>query len=176
MKKVALIAFGIADGYCHQSSSRLINIGPELFSRIKETLKNSGKTLGAYVAVNNPADSFDHVNVLGLIPETKIINFKLCINSFLHPNNEITLTDFSGEKLLFDGDKLDFMLRPQDYDIHICGIDINGIFVEAIDQLLDLGFDVTIYSDLIKPFSKKTINHIRSSNVKFVSAKSVCLK
>ena len=63
------------------------------------------------------------------------------------------------------------MLRPQDYDIHICGIDINGIFVEAIDQLLDLGFDVTIYSDLIKPFSKKTINHIRNSNVKFVSAK-----
>lgn len=176
MKKVALIAFGIADGYCHQDSSRLINIGPELFSRVKETLKSSGSTLGAYVSVNNPSDSFNFVNVSGLIPETKIINFKLCIDSFLHPNNEITITDHSNNKILFDGDKLDFILRPQDYDIHICGIDINGVFIEAIDQLIKLGFNVTIYSDLIKPFSKKTINHIRNSNVRFVSAKSVCLK
>ena len=84
MKKVALIAFEIADGYCHQSSSRLINIGPELFSRIKETLKiQKKKNFGALcLQLIIPADSFNHVNVLGLIPETKIINFKLCINSF----------------------------------------------------------------------------------------------
>lgn len=176
MKKVALIAFGIADGYCHHNSPRLINIGPELFSRVKDILKSSGSTLGAYVSVNNPADSFVNVNVNGTVPNTKIINLKLCIDSFLHPNNEITITDHSGDQLLFDGDKLDFILRPQDYDIHICGIDINGIFIEAIDQLTNLGFNVTIYSDLIKPFSKKTINHIRNSNVRFVSAKSVCLK
>ena len=77
---------------------------------------------------------------------------------------------------LFNGNQFDFIVRPQDYDIHICGIDINGIFVSAIDQLLSLGYHVTIYSDMIKPFSKKTITHIKSSNVKFVSAKSVCLK
>lgn len=176
MKKVALIAFGIADGYCHADSPRLINNGPELYNKVRDILKNSGATLGAYVAVNNPADSNEKVNVADVIPGTKIINLKLCIDKFLHVNNELTILDHSGDKMLFDGDKLDFILRPQDYDIHICGIDINGIFIDAINDFLRLGYNVTVYSDSIKPFSKKTIMCIKGSNVKFVSAKSVCLK
>lgn len=176
MKKIALISFGIADGYCSPHSSRLINNGPELYAKVLETLKGSDKTLGAYVAVNNPADTTRMVDISKTLPSTKIINIKLCTDDFLHVNNELSLTDYSGDTMLFNGNQLDFILRPQDYDIHICGIDINGIFVSAIDQLLSLGYHVTIYSDMIKPFSKKTITHIKSSNVKFVSAKSVCLK
>ncbi len=176
MKKVALITFGIADGYCHKDSPRLINNGPELYAKILDILKNSGASLGAYVSVNNPADTNNIVNVEKIIPATKIINVKLCTDQFIHVNNEMTIKDYSGDNMLFDGNQIDFILRPQDYDIHICGIDINGVFINAINSLVKLGYSVTVYSDTIKPFSKKTILHIKNSDVKFVSAKSVCLK
>lgn len=176
MKKVALIAFGIADGYCHTESQRLINNGPELFNKVHSILKDSGSVLGAYVSVNNPADTFRYINFNNIVPQTKIINFKLCSNEFLHLNNEISLTDYSNDTMLFDGNQLDFILPPKDYDIHICGIDINGVFINAINSLIKLGYSVTVYSDAIKPFSKRTILHIKDSDVKFVSAKSVSLK
>lgn len=176
MKKVALVTFGIADGYCHKGSQRLINNGPELFAKVVDIVSNSGAGLGAYVAVNNPADTETNVNVYKQIPHQKIINFKLCTDQLLHVNNELSITDHHGDIMLFNGNQFDFIVRPQDYDIHICGIDINGIFIDAIDSFLRLGFSVTVYSDVIKPFSKKTINHIKNSQVKFVSAKSVCLK
>lgn len=176
MKKVALVTCGIADGYCHKGSQRLINNGPELYAKVLDIISNSGAVLGAYVAVNNPADTSVYVNFNKSISPSKIINLKLCTDKLLHVNNELSVTDHAGDTMLFNGNQLDFLIRPQDYDIHICGIDINGIFIDAIDSFLDLGFNVTVYSDVIKPFSKKTINHIKSSNVKFVSAKSVCLK
>lgn len=176
MKKIALLSFGIADGYCNPASNRVVTNGPQLYRKVLEHLAASNNQVGAYVAINNPADTSNIVNVDKNLQPTKIINLKLCTDQFLHVNNELSLTDYEGDTMLFNGNQLDFIIRPKDFDIHICGIDINGVFIDAIDSLLDLGYYVTVYSDMIKPFSKKTIMHIKHRNIKFVSAKSVCLK
>lgn len=110
-----------------------------------------------------------------MLPGTKVINIKLCEDELFHINNEISITDYESDTLLFNGDQLDFLLRPEEYDIHILGVDINGVFINTINFLIEKGYNVTVYSDSIRPYSKKTILHIKHTGVKFTSIKSISL-
>ncbi len=175
MKKIVLFVFGIADGFCSEDSPRFLSNGKEIVNKVKDVLSNTGKKFGGIVYINSPADTFERVNIAKLVPNTKVIDIKLCADQLVHVNNELTITDHEGNKMLFNGDQLDFIIRPDEYDAHICGIDINGIFIDSIDSLTKLGYDVTVYSDIIKPFSKKTVQHIKNSTCKFTSGKNVCL-
>ena len=109
------------------------------------------------------------------VQATKVINIKLCEDELFHINNEISLTTHDNDMLLFNGDQLDFILRPEEYDIHILGVDINGVFINTINFLIEKGYNVTVYSDSIRPYSKKTILHIKNTGVKFTSIKSISL-
>ncbi len=92
-----------------------------------------------------------------------------------HVNNEIAIRDYEGDTMLFNGNQLDWLLRPQDYEVHILGVDINGVFIDTLNFLVKKGYNITVYSDAIKPYSKKTIMHIKNTGVKFTSIKSVSL-
>ncbi|MBP9116364.1 MAG: hypothetical protein KBF89_08515 [Acidimicrobiia bacterium] len=121
------------------------------------------------------AETFDKVNMSSAVQATKVINIKLCEDELFHINNEISLTTHDNDTLLFNGDQLDFILRPEEYDIHILGVDINGVFINTINFLIEKGYNVTVYSDSIRPYSKKTILHIKNTGVKFTSIKSISL-
>ena len=175
MKKIVIFVFGVADGFCSETSPRFLSNGKEIVAKIKDILSETGKRFGGIVYVNSPADTFNKVNIASLVPETKVIDVKLCAEKLFHANNEVTITDTSGNKMLFNGDQLDYVLRPEDYEAHILGVDINGIFIDTIDNMIKMGYETTVYSDVIKPFSKKTIQHIKNSDCKFISGKNVCL-
>ena len=175
MKKIVLFVYGVADGFCSEESPRFLANGKEIVNKVKDILANTGKRFGGLVYINSPADTFEKIDVASFVQGKKVIDLKLCADRLLHVNNELTLQDQDGSKMLFNGDQLDFIIRPQDYEVHILGIDINGIFIDSIDTLTKLGYDVTVYSDVIKPFSKKTVQHIKQSACKFTSGKNVCL-
>ena len=101
--------------------------------------------------------------------EQALIDFTLHSESFLHRNNEISVTTQDNEELLLDGDQFDFLLRPKDFDVHLCGIDLNGSFKNTIEDLLEKGFHVTVYSDAIRPFTStsKYINSLNKTTPKF---------
>lgn len=174
-KKIVIFVFGVADGFCSETSPRFLSNGKEIVAKTKDILAETGKRFGGIVYVNSPADTFEKVNIAELVAPTKVIDIKLCAEKLIHANNEMAITDIHGGKMLFNGDQLDFVLRPEEFEVHILGVDINGIFIDTIDSLIQLGYDVTVYSDIIKPFSKKTIQHIKNSNCKFISGKNVCL-
>jgi nicotinamidase-related amidase len=175
MKKIALLVVGVADGFCSANSPRALLNHEEMVTKVSNILSNSGKRLGCLVNINNPADTYEDINIQKLVSDTKVMNIKLCVEELFHPNNEISIVDHDKTELLFNGDQIDFLLPPESYDVHICGIDINGIFISTIEKLIKLGYNVTVYSDVIKPFSKKTVQFIKGSQCKFTSGKNVCL-
>lgn len=130
---------------------------------------------GALICVNSSAETFNVVNPAALVAPTKVIDVKLCTDELFHINNEVSLTDHDGQEILLNGNQLDWLFKPADYDVHILGVDINGVFINAIEYLKQKGYNITVYSDVIKPYSKKTIQHIKTSGVKFTSIKSVSL-
>ena len=94
----------------------------------------------------------------------------------LHKNNELSLVSLDSEELLFDGDQFDFIFPSSQYDVHICGVDINGTFKNTIETLLDKEYHVTVYSDAIRPFKNthKYIASLQNSNkFRYCSFKSV---
>lgn len=48
--------------------------------------------------------------------------------------------------------QLDFVLNPEEYEIHICGLDLDQNFVTIVEDLISKGYKVTLYKDLIKSF------------------------
>ncbi len=163
MKKSVLFVFGIGDSFCHEESPRYIKKGKEgkkLASEIASHINNNDYF--GFVVIHESSDSFEHVKPIpdGKSTGSNVIDVKLCSDTLLDRNNQIVVNGIDNTETVMDGNQLDFIIPPEDYSVVICGVDIDGIFTTTIDSLSDLGYDVTILSNMIKPLNKGTIEHI----------------
>jgi hypothetical protein len=168
MKKSMLFLFGVGDTFFSDKSRRCIKRAPEIYSKIERAMKNDKNNFYGVVRFNEPSDTFEKVNLSDLVPSERIIDVKLCSNDPFGINNQISIPDIQNhDDLLLNGDQLDFLIRPHEYNLHIAGIDINGIFIQLINDLINKDYNVLVYSDAIKPYNRDTIEAIRNSKVRF---------
>lgn len=165
MKKNILMLFGIGDVFCSTSSHRSIRRGPDIANKLIRLLSNPKYNFYGVVRVNEPSDTFESVSLKGF-SEARTVDVKLCSSSVFDVNNQISIPSTDGAAVL-DGNQLDFILDPEKYNLYIGGIDINGVFIDLINKVEQLGYTATVFSDSIKPFSKDTISHIKNSKVRF---------
>lgn len=166
-KNIILIVAGAGDFFFGSDSTKVIKNKEALLDTLKTLVnKNNYKSV---VNVTTPHDTLDSINIFSQVRKQALIDFTLHSESFLHKNNEISITTHDDETMLIDGDQFDFVVRPKDYDIHVCGIDLNGSFKNTIEDLLEKGFHVTVYSDAIRPFTStsKYINSLNKTTPKF---------
>lgn len=169
MKKQILVLVGFGDTFFYKDSKKCIPKAEEFTTKINAILA-TGKYYGV-VKVNESSDTFEYVTVSDSIKPSSVVNVKLCSNRVFNMNNEISIKDsVNGDELLFNGNQLDFLLPPEEFALSIAGVDINGIFISLIEEAKNCGYNITVYSDLIKPFNKNTIMAIRNSKVKFKAA------
>ena len=166
-KNTVLIIAGVADFFFGSNSTKSIKNKESLLEGVQNIVDK--KNYKSIINLTTPHETFNSVNPLKAVRPQSIINFTLHSEEFLHKNNEISLTTQDNDRLLLDGNQLDFLLRPEDYDIHICGIDLNGSFKNIIEELLDKGYHVTVYSDAIRPFTStsKYISSLIKTTPKF---------
>ena len=174
-KNIILIVAGVGDFFFGKNSYKNINKKEELLNSIETIVEKDNYK--AVVNLTTPHDTLDNINVFKNLRQQSVVTHTLHSEKFLHKNNEIALTSVDNEEILLDGDQLDFVLRPQDYDIHICGVDVNGAFKSTIEDLLAAGYHVTVYSDAIRPFNS-TAQYISglnktTSTFRYCSFKSV---
>lgn len=168
MKKTMLFLFGIGDTFLSSKSRRCIRRHDEVIAKVDKAIENGKDGYFGVVRFNEPSDTFVDVNPYAIFPSSRIIDVKLCSNDPFDMNNEIKLFDGTNDaEVVLHGNQLDHVIRPEDFDVHIAGIDINGVFIPLIDKMLAGGFDVTVYSDAIKPYNRSTIDAIRNSKVRF---------
>ena len=166
MKKTMLFLFGFGDTFCDTKSHRCIKRGLELVNQSLELLANPKYNFYGVVRVNEPSDTFNTIDIGKHVNPNRLIDVKLCANSLFSNNNQISIPGSGGDTIL-DGNQLDFVISPEDFNISIAGIDINGIFINSIDELIDRGFSVNVFSNIIKPFTKSTIDSIKKSKARF---------
>ena len=166
-KNIILIVAGVGDFFFGKNSYKNINKKEELLNSIETIVEKDNYK--AVVNLTTPHDTLDNINVFKNLRQQSVVTHTLHSEKFLHKNNEIAVTSIDNEEILLDGDQLDFVLRPQDYDIHICGVDVNGAFKSTIEDLLAAGYHVTVYSDAIRPFNStaKYISGLNKTTSKF---------
>jgi hypothetical protein len=165
MKQTMLFLFGIGDTFFHRRSL-------DMSSKLEALLTDPKKEYFGVTRFNKSADihrdcPIDKILSLPTVA-SRVIDVKLCSNDPFSVNNQISVPDTANDDVkLLDGDQLDHLIPPGKFDIHIAGIDINGIFIPLVKQLKAMGYSVTVYSDIIKPFNKGTIESIQKSKVRF---------
>lgn len=168
MKKNILVVFGIGDTFCDESSPRCIKrgkSGPVLAKDIKSLISNGSDDMFGFVSIKEPSDTNFKVDALTDVNKSRIIEHKLCSRSVFNLNNQISVPGSEDDsETILDGNQLDHILPPEEYKLFVSGIDINGIFNSFIDEASELGYEIVVYSNAIKPLNKETINHIVSSS------------
>lgn len=161
-----LFVFGVGDNFFADSSQKQIKRSTEIIESVDRLLA-SNEFFGV-VRVNELKDTFAEVNPFSAVkPTTRLIDFKLCTDSMFDKYNQIVITGSDKTETVLDGNQLDYVLPADEYNIYIAGIDINGIFVEFIKQFEKLGYSINVFSDIIKPFNKQTIQAIKDSKARF---------
>ena len=170
VKKNILIVGGFGDTFFHPESHRFIpKRGQEMHDRIMEIVEESRHDFFGVVRLNDTYDQTEKINFDSIedFPATRVIDLKLCSSSVFNINNQITVTGKEGTETVLDGCQLDHVLPPEEYDIFVAGVDINGIFISLLDEMHRRGYRITVFSDIIKPYNKNTITHIKNSKAKF---------
>ena len=166
-KNTILIVSGAGDFFFSANPSRKISKKEELLETIKTVVGN--KAYSAVVNLTTINDTTDSVNVFKGLRKQSVIDFTLHSDKFLHSNNEMVITSVDGDDVVRDGDQFDFLFRPEEYEVHLCGVDLNGTFKSVIEDLLAAGYQVVVYSDVFRPFTPTTklINKINKTTPKF---------
>jgi hypothetical protein len=168
MKKAMLFTFGIGDTFCSEKSLRVAKRGPAMAQQVYDLISSNKYNFFGVVRVNDPLDTFKEVNFKKYFPDTKVIDVKLCSGSVFDNNNQVSIPGIGDNPdVVLDGSHLAHVIRAEEYDIYIAGIDINGVFIRFMKELEKSGYTATIFSDIIKPFNKSTIEVIKSSKAKF---------
>lgn len=169
MKKNMLFIFGIGDSLCYQKSPRFIKkgkIGSDLYQETRDIILRDKDNFDNFVFVNEPQDSFLRVNLASEVPRVKAVTMKLCSGDLFDPLNEIRIPDLQDPLLdvVLNGDQFDHVFRPEDFNLFAAGIDIGSCYNSLIKHGTKLGYSMTIFSDVIKPFSKDTVPNIISAS------------
>lgn len=172
-KNIILMVSGVADTFFSASSRRQLVHTNDLDTRIKNLIDTNKDNIFGYVDLLSSSDQRRSVKLFDNVRQQRVVNVRLNGSSLLDPVNEVNITEEDGSNLLLTGKDLDFVLRPQDYEVHICGVDLHGIYKSTINQLLEKGYKVYLYSDMIKRYkdTEENIKSIRNKNFEYCSSR-----
>lgn len=174
-KNKLLIVSGIGDTYFSPESRRKVTRGIEVADKITQLIKDRKDDYYGVVNLTVGTEYWNKVNPFVPVKDTRLINIILNSNKFLEVSNEISLKDSqTKETLLFNGNEFDFLFPSEDFEIHICGLDFNGVYQPLIKELLERGYKIYLYSDMIKRFAetKHFISGLRNRNFEYCSHKT----
>lgn len=170
--KILLVA-GVGDTLFSKKSRRQLTYGFELGEKVTKHIKDNIDSYYGVINLTTPTEYWSEVTPFADVNPQRLINVVLNSNKFLDISNEISLKDSQKETLLFNGNDLDFLLPSKDFEIHICGVDMNGIYQNTIQSLLEKGYKVFLYSDMIKRYreTEPYIRSIRNRDFEYCSSK-----
>ena len=175
-KDIILVVSGAGDQNFGTDSNKNLRNKEVLVENLKNIVrKNNYK---AIVNLTNAQDTNKSFNLFSNVRPQSVVGMTLLSEEFLNNNNELSIVGRDEDVTRLDGGQFDFIFPPTQYEVHLCGVDLNGTFKATIDQLLEKGYHVTVYSDAIRPFnsSAKHINALSSErvyNFHYCSYKSV---
>lgn len=173
-KNKILLTSGVGDTFFSTKSRKQLTYGFELGEKITQHIKEHEKDYYGVINLTTPTEYWSEVKPFEPVKESRLINVVLNSNKFLDISNEISVKDSeTNETLLFNGNDLDFLLPAEDFSIHICGVDMNGIYQDIIKTLLEKGYEVYLYSNMIKRYreTEPFIRSIRNKNFEYCSSK-----
>lgn len=178
-KNKILLVTGIGDTFFSPNSSKKLEYGGDLESKISKVVKTIGsRVYKNFINLNTSFDTNKDINVFKDLANTKVLNYKLQLEDSLFSQwNHLITTTLDNETKIINASDLDFILPPQNYEIHICGVDLNGFYKTIIPELLAKGYKVVLYSDLMKRFknTEAVVTSIKHKNFEYCSYKSVTI-
>lgn len=161
MKKNILLVFGVGDTFCGKDSYRFLKAGEKIVNDVQGLLKNTKKDYFGFINLMEYNDSNDKINPFHSVNQARVIDFKLFNTKPFSTENYITVKSSDAkDELTMAADQFSYLLPPDEYNLFVCGIDINGAFAPALDHLIKEKYYITVYSDVIKPYSKETIEYL----------------
>lgn len=172
-KNIILLVSGVADTFFSTSSRKQLVHTNDLDQRISNLITDNKDKIFGYVDLLNPSDQRKTVKIFEGIREQRVVSVRLNSNTLIDSGNELAMVEEDNSILRIGSDYFDHILRPQDYEIHICGVDLHGIYKNAIPQLLEKGYKVYLYSDMIKRYkdTEENIKAIRNKNFEYCSSR-----
>jgi len=173
-KNKILLVSGVGDTFFSTKSRKQLTYGFELGQKITDHIAGNVSQYYGVVNLTTPSEYWSEVQPFTPVAPTRLINVLLNSNKFLDVSNEISLKNVDKEPMLFNGNDLDYLIPSKDYEVHICGVDINGIYQDVIKSLLDKGYKVYLYSDMVKRYreTETFIRGIRDRNFSYCSSKA----
>lgn len=170
MTNKILIVAGIGDALCSSNSRKKIRDNETFVNKIETVIEafNAKEEANGVVNFHYPTDSFRDVDVFDRIKKTQLVNMRIHGKGFMIKDNELVLNTHDNETMLFNGTEFSYIFRPQEYEVCLCGIDLHGIFANTIEELLEEGYTVKLFSDAsnLLPATRKYISNL-SKNKKF---------
>jgi len=172
-KNKILLVSGVGDTFFSTKSRKQLTFGFELGQKVTDHIATNIEDYYGVVNLTTPTEYWSEVKPFEPVKDSRLINVVLNSNKLLDISNEISLKNVEKETLLFNGNDLDFLLPSKDYEIHICGVDMNGIYQNIIQTLLEKDYSVYLYSDMIKRYreTEPFIRSIRNRNFEYCSSK-----
>lgn len=157
-----------------KKSPRYIQKQERIYLTLNSIISRHENKIGAVVSVNHIMDTYREFNILdSLSSDTKGVNIKLFNRNLFSSENMMSINTYEGDIRDVSMNGFDYIFQPDEFVIHICGIDMNGIFIEAVKELTELGYTVYVYDSLMKSFSSNTIKFLKSSTAQFVNWKKI---
>lgn len=177
-KKLLLIVCGVGDTMLADDSFRKLKNNQEVRSKVISALEyfNQLDRPKGYINLNYSSDTYNHVNVFKDISPTKVVEVRLNARSMVDKNNEMVIPTLDKETLLFNGDQIDYIFRPSEYEVVLFGVDLHGMMVDAIKDLLAKGYKVKLLKDSLSTFPnamKEIKTLFKEENFDFCSYRSI---
>lgn len=172
-KNKLLLVSGVGDTFFSTKSRKQLTYGFELGEKVINHIEANIDQYYGVINLTTPTEYWSEVQPFTPVKNSRLINVVLNSTKFLDISNEISVKDTNNETLLFNGNDLDFLLPSKDFEIHIVGVDMNGIYQDIIKSLLDKGYKVYLYSDMIKRYreTEPFIRSIRNRDFEYCSSK-----
>ena len=150
-KNVILIIAGAGTHFFGPNSRKTI--------KNKELLLNNLEVLAqrpmnkAVVNLTTSTDTTKGITVFDNVRKEALVKVTLFSDNLIDAQNELLLNTHEGDEKRLNADQFDFVFPPEDFEIHICGIDLNGSLKNTIQTLLEKEYKVTVFSDALRPFT-----------------------
>lgn len=177
-KKLLVVVAGVGDTMLSDNSFRKLKNNKEVVNKVETSLnhiKNLNRSFGV-INLNYSSDTRKDVDVFKSFSKTKVVDVRLNSRTMFNSANEIVINTHDNDSLLFNGDQIDYLFRPSEYEVILMGIDLHGMMVESIKELLSMGFKVKLLKDTLSTFPK-AMTEIKSlfkeENFEFCSYQSI---
>lgn len=179
-KNKILLITGIGDSFFSPSSFKKLDHGKDIIDKISlflDQIKDKN-IYTAYVNLLNYQDTNNEINTLtDKVPKTKQVTYSIFNYSIFDKWNNLTIIENNSEEVTYNGSMFNHLFPPHLYEVHICGVDLNGFYKDIIQELNSKNYKVVLYSDMIKRFknTESNITAIKNKNFVYCSHRSVRL-